>query len=56
MLMRAVGQVDDFRLAAFSMIVSPSADRRHHRFSVPVTVTMSVQMRAPFKRVALAWT
>ena len=42
--------------AAFSMTVSPSASTAAIiRFSVPVTVTMSVQMRAPLRRLALAW-
>ena len=39
--------------AAFSSTVSPSAKQAAMRkFSVPVTVTMSVVMRAPFSRVA----
>ena len=38
--------------AAFSKTVSPSAKAAAiKKFSVPVTVTMSVAMRAPFKRV-----
>ncbi|MCY1374968.1 hypothetical protein D9M69_623450 [compost metagenome] len=38
--------------AAFSSSVSPSASAAAMRkFSVPVTVTMSVRMRAPFSRV-----
>ena len=37
--------------AAFSRMVSPSARLAAiSRFSVPVTVTMSVVMRAPFRR------
>ena len=41
--------------AAFSSTVSPSASvAAISRFSVPVTVTMSVVMRAPFRRFALA--
>ena len=41
--------------AAFSSTVSPSASvAAISRFSVPVTVTMSVVMRAPFSRSALA--
>jgi hypothetical protein len=37
--------------AAFSRMVSPSARAAAMRkFSVPVTVTMSVVMRAPFRR------
>jgi hypothetical protein len=41
--------------AAFSMIVSPSARQAAIiRFSVPVTVTMSVNRRAPFNLLALA--
>jgi len=37
--------------AAFSITVSPSARQAAIiRFSVPVTVTMSVQMRAPLRR------
>ena len=40
--------------AAFSSTVSPSASvAAISRFSVPVTVTMSVVMRAPFRRLAL---
>ena len=43
--------------AAFSRMVSPSARQAAIiRFSVPVTVTMSVTMRAPFSRVARATT
>ena len=38
--------------AAFSRMVSPSANAAAMRkFSVPVTVTMSVVMRAPFRRL-----
>ena len=38
--------------AAFSNTVSPSAKAAAMRkFSVPVTVTMSVAIRAPFKRL-----
>ncbi len=41
--------------AAFSITVSPSARQAAIiRFSVPVTVTMSVTMRAPFSRAASA--
>ena len=41
--------------AAFSMTVSPSASvAAIIRFSVPVTVTMSVTMRAPVRRDASA--
>ena len=41
--------------AAFSSTVSPSASvAAMSRFSVPVTVTMSVLMRAPFSRCARA--
>ena len=41
--------------AAFSSTVSPSASAAAIiRFSVPVTVTMSVAMRAPFRRLAVA--
>ena len=37
--------------AAFSRMVSPSARvAAMRKFSVPVTVTMSVRMRAPFRR------
>ena len=43
--------------AAFSMTVSPSARQAAIiRFSVPVTVTMSVTMRAPLSRLARATT
>jgi hypothetical protein len=41
--------------AAFSSTVSPSASvAAISRFSVPVTVIMSVTMRAPFRRLARA--
>ena len=44
-------------IAAFSSTVVPSASvAAAMTFSVPVTVTMSVQIRVPFRRVALAWT
>ncbi len=42
--------------AAFSSTVSPSASvAAISRFSVPVTVIMSVTMRAPFNFLAFAW-
>ena len=43
--------------AAFSIVVTPSANTAAIiRFSVPVTVTMSVTMRAPLRRAARALT
>jgi hypothetical protein len=43
--------------AAFSITVSPSASAAAIiRFSVPVTVTMSVNRRAPFRRGTVACT
>ena len=43
--------------AAFSITVSPSASvAAIIRFSVPVTVTMSVNSLAPFRRGTVAWT
>ena len=43
--------------AAFSITVTPSARAAAiMRFSVPVTVTMSVEIRAPLRRLARATT
>ncbi len=42
--------------AAFSRTVSPSARQAAIiRFSVPVTVTVSMKIRAPLSRAAFAW-
>ena len=42
--------------AAFSSTVSPSASEAAIiRFSVPVTVTVSMKTRAPLRRFARAW-
>jgi hypothetical protein len=52
---RARSQTSGSR-AAFSSTVVPRA--RHAaiiRFSVPVTVTVSMKMLAPFRRFAVAW-
>jgi hypothetical protein len=56
-LHQQVGQVGHFRLArgVFQHGLAFGQAAAISRFSVPVTVIMSVTMRAPFRRLALAW-